>query len=62
MIRRHIDLLAIGALLFGISLLAEAKKSVVIGQQSLQVLGLSSRHLQQVTIEPYIPQFRLRRN
>ncbi len=53
---RHVDLLAIGCLLAGMAFVSHVRSSTVFEYQSVRLVNFTTRHLQQLSIRPHIPQ------
>jgi hypothetical protein len=53
---RHVDLLAIGCLLVGMVFVSHVRSSSRFEYQSVRLVNFTTRHLQQLTTWPQIPQ------
>jgi hypothetical protein len=59
---RHVDLLAIGCLLLGVAFISHVRSSARFEHQSVRLVNFTTRHLQQLTTRPQIPQLCLSRD
>lgn len=59
---KHVDLLAIGCLLIGMAFVTHVRNSVRFQYQSVRLVNFTTRHLQQLTTQPQIPQLCLSRD
>ena len=59
---RHVDLLAIGCLLAGMAFVSHLRNSSRFEYQSVRLVNFTTRHLQQITTRPEIPQLCLSRD
>jgi hypothetical protein len=62
MIRKHIDVLALGALLLALGVITQVRRSATLEQQSLRLVNFTTQHLQELTFEQYTPNLCLSRD
>ncbi len=59
---KHVDLLAVGCLLVGSAFVSHLRNSSRFEYNSVRIVSFTTRHLQQLTTRPQIPQLCLSRD
>ncbi len=53
---KHVDVIAVALLLLAVILMSEVRNSAVLAYQSARLVSFTTRHFEQLSLQPRMPQ------